>query len=124
MGSEVNATCKCGLKTTIQIGGGDGETGTMVCYFPCVCRDCEDVVQADVSENNPKCPKCNSEDLISYADPRLLSFPGRNVVARFNMWGAVAGKPIETLELNDGQYKCPRCGNRTLSFSATGPRGD
>ena len=125
MGSEVNAICKCGLKTTILIGGGDGGTGAMVCYFPCVCRDCEDVVQADVNERNPKCPKCNGEDVIRYDDSRLLSLPGRSVVARWNMVReAVAGMPIQTLELNDGQYKCPRCGNSTLGFSATGLRWD
>ncbi len=123
MGSEVNATCKCGLKTTIQIGGEDGGTGAMVCYFPCVCRDCEDVVQVDVSETNLKCPKCNGQDVIRYDDPRLLSCRGLSVIARWNMGGAVAGKQIQTLELSNGQYKCPRCGNPTLTFSATGLRG-
>ncbi len=45
MGSEVNATCKCGLETTILIGRGDGVDSAMACYFPCVCRGCEDVVR-------------------------------------------------------------------------------
>ena len=125
MGSEVNAICKCGLETTILIGGGDGGTGATGCYFPCVCRDCEEVVQVDVNENNPKCPKCNGEDVIRYDDPRLLSSPGRSSVARWNvLWGAVTGKPIQTLELSDGLYKCPKCGCGTLTFSATGLRWD
>ena len=114
MDSGVNAICECGLQATIRIGDEDN----VACYFPCVCRDCEDVVQADVSQLNPKCPKCDGEDVIRYDDPRLLSFPGRSVVARSNMGGKVVGRSIQTLELNDGRYKCPRCGSPTLKFSA------
>jgi Zn finger protein HypA/HybF involved in hydrogenase expression len=124
MGSEVNATCKCGLNTIIRIGGGSGGVSATVCYFPCLCANCYNLVQASLIGASPQCPECQSTKLIPYDDPSLVLSAGKSVVNVWNMWNSVIGEPVRKLELTDGKYKCPKCGNFTLFFASTGTRWD
>ena len=115
MGSKVYASCECGLHKVIKIGGGM-MTFKFDCYFPCLCEDCNDIVNANlmgiVSSLNPTCPDCYNKNTIPYNNPAVIGDVGnRNVVSWY------AGGNIGELELTNGNYKCPKCKEMTLNFS-------
>ncbi len=70
MGSEVIATCQCGVNTSIRIGGGMYNHMT-TCYFPCLCEQCHTVVQVNLLSEPMQCPQCNAGAVIPYDDPTL-----------------------------------------------------
>lgn len=115
MGSQVIAKCQCGLETYIMIGGGEADFGT-ICYFPCFCEHCNNVVQVNLRAKQRRCPKCKSSKVIPYDDPRLSESTGTNTVASWNMEMQLG----KELELTDGNYKCPKCGQMTLRFTDSG----
>lgn len=131
MGSQVKAICKCGVNKTILIGGGMMNF-SFIEYFPCLCKDCEDVVQANLKENsiellNPKefepdykgsftrkiplserklkCPKCKGSNVIPYNDDQIIGSVGDREV--INWSGKI---------LTNGTYKCPKCNKMSLKF--------
>ncbi len=110
MGSQVRAYCNCGVNKKILIGGGM-MTFKYIQYFPFLCGYCNDVVQANtlaLVDNPPICPQCGKKGIIPYNDPNLQFNKGKEIVARsFN------------LNLNDGKYKCGKCGEFTLKFLVT-----
>jgi hypothetical protein len=133
MGSQVHAICECGVHKSILIGGGK-LSFTYLEYFPCLCVDCQDVVQSDLKENswiikgidvldfstkkkneqlienslkNKKisCPECKGQNVIPYNDERLIGKKGDDKVIN---WG--------NNYLDNGTYYCPKCENMTLKF--------
>ena len=115
MGSQVLAKCGCGLEAEILIGGGMFNFKT-TCLFPCLCESCHSVVEANLLENPVQCPNCNAVNLIPYDNPRLSLTRGENEVASWYMFNELGRELI----LTDGKYKCPACGQMTLSFSDSG----
>lgn len=115
MGAEVTARCECGVEARILIGGGMASF-TTTCYFPCLCESCHDVVQVNLLAKRPRCPNCRAARPIPYDDPRLIGSPGRHAVAYWNVQDQVG----RGLGLDDGDYKCPRCGKMTLRFADSG----
>jgi len=111
MGSEVTATCQCGLNVSILIGGGMSDF-TTTCYFPCLCETCHNIVQVNLLAKTRQCPECKSTALIAYDDPRLSESPGQHAVAEWNMQGQLGRE----LMLTDGDYMCPKCNKFSLSF--------
>lgn len=111
MGSEVIAKCSCGFTSNISIGY--GMASPYVCYFPCLCNNCHNIVQMNLHSVPLKCPDCGTENPIPYDNPSLLNFVGSNTVDSCNMDGKFGRKLI----LTDGKYKCPKCNNMTLQFS-------
>lgn len=107
---KVTASCSCGsAHETIAIGQSMQFSG---CYFPCLCEDCHRVVQVDVVEEPPRCPACHSDRVIPYDDPKLISSPG-DVVVHCGMREQLG----RVLELTDGRYYCPACGQMNLQFT-------
>ena len=119
MGSKVSVACKCGLDTSILIGGGRDNHMT-TCYFPCLCEQCHTVVEVNILDEPIRCPQCKTTEVISYEDPELLGRPGENTVVVDNPLGVVWLKPGRRLELTNGDYKCPQCGQMTLRFRMIG----
>jgi len=115
MGSEVRATCECGLDTRILIGGGM-ENFISTCYFPCLCEACHDIVPVNLIAKRKRCPKCRGTKLIPYDDLRLSGLPGERTVAEWNVREQLGGE----LRLTDGSYKCPKCHELTLRFADSG----
>lgn len=115
MGSQVIAMCPCGLYAEILIGGGmmDFET---TCYYPAVCEHCHRLVQIDVLEDGPECPECGATDPIPYDDPRLQARPGGHVAEEWRPGDAACGRVV----LTEGEYRCPACGQMTLTFTDSG----
>jgi len=99
MGSQVVATCRCGIEAKILIGGGMLDFGT-ICYFPCLCETYHDIVQADLLEKTKQCPICKSKTLIPYDDPRLSKTPGKRKVKECTL----GGKRGRELILTNGNY--------------------
>lgn len=133
MGMKVKAICNCGIDKDILIGGGMS-TFQHTEYFPCVCVDCKEVIQANLKEhmkdygklerpytveklkdfkpdiiplNERKftCPKCEGQNVIPYVDSKLIGKIGDREVAR----------NFDNV-LTNGNYKCPKCNNMTLKF--------
>lgn len=106
MGSQVIAICQCGLNKKILIGGGK-LNHRYISYFPCLCKDCKDVVQVNLKDQELTCPDCNKQNLSPCNNQNLIGIIGRNEVARsFNNI------------LTDGTYKCPKCNEMTLHFES------
>ena len=111
MGSKVKAICKCGVNRDILIGGGM-RSFKYECLFPCLCENCNDVVEVNLFKGNLPCPKCSNENLIPYDDDRVIGIKGdQNIVS----WD-VSCKLGRILTLKNGSYKCPKCENLTLEF--------
>ena len=111
MGSQVVATCKCGVEASILIGGGMLNFMT-TCFFPCFCESCQGIVQVNLLAKETRCPECQAYNPIPYDDPRLRDAPGQRRVAVWN----VINKLGRELELTNGRYKCPKCGKMSLEF--------
>ena len=119
MGSEVIAQCSCGLNTMSLVGGGMA-SHSKTCYFPCYCENCRTVVQANLLAKKQVCPQCKSTNVIPFDDPALSPGDGEHVVAEWNMNSQIG----RDLKLTNGNYKCPQCGQMTLSFTDNGLNWD
>ncbi len=106
MGSQVKAICKCGINTDILIGGGKMNY-VFINYFPCLCEDCEDVVQVNL-KNILSCPNCFGRKITPYNNDLLVGLKGDKQIIEW-------GKNI----LTDGTYWCPKCKKMTLEFSTS-----
>jgi len=115
MGSQVTATCRCGFKTKILIGGGMANF-TTICYFPCLCEGCHNIVQVNLLAKPKQCPNCHKTTLIPYDDPRLSKSPGKHAVVEWKMQGRVGRKLI----LTNGNYMCPKCNKMLMCFRDSG----
>ena len=127
MGLQVRAFCECGLNAWISIGGGIYSFMT-ICYFPCLCERCRDIVQVNliptkilnVISKKIRCSECKSTKIIPYDSPNLIDSPGEKIVARWNP----IKKGGRQLILTDGKYKCPKCEKMSLKFEKSGIRWD
>lgn len=115
MGSQVTAKCQCGVDASILVGGGMFDFMT-TCYFPCLCERCRAVVQVNLLAKRKRCPQCKSTKVIPYDDPILSDGSGMRAVASWNMEDQLGRK----LNLTDGNYRCPQCGQMTLHFADGG----
>jgi Zn finger protein HypA/HybF involved in hydrogenase expression len=111
MGSKVKAICKCGVNKDILIGGGM-RSFKYECLFPCLCENCEEVVEVNLYDSNLRCPSCKDNNLIPYDDDRVKGVKGdQNVITWNANW-----KLGRELILTNGSYKCPKCKNLSLGF--------
>ena len=115
MGSQVTAQCECGVKATLGIGGGMANF-MHTCLFPCLCENCQSLVQVNLLAKEPRCPQCGATNVTAYDDPRLVGSPGQRVVAQWNMREQLGRE----LLLTDGNYRCPKCRGMTLRFADSG----
>lgn len=105
MGSQVEAICQCGLNKKILIGGNRANYRHTQ-YFPCICINCNDIVQGNLKAESLKCPNCNSTALFPYTSHELIGKKGKIVVDR----------SFDKV-LTNGNYKCPKCNQMTLYFT-------
>ncbi|NLG65742.1 MAG: hypothetical protein GX537_09085 [Actinobacteria bacterium] len=110
MGLEVTTSCSCGnAQAKIAIGPSTRSSG---CSFPCLCEACQRLVQVDLADEPPRCPECHSNSVVPYDDPKLVG-SGGDVVVHCST-GDQLGR---VLELTDGTYYCPSCGQMSLRFT-------
>ena len=111
MGTKVKATCNCGVNTDILIGGGM-RSYKYKSLFPCLCDNCEEVVEVNLLSGNLRCPKCGNENIIAYDYDRVIGVKGDQEIINWN----VSSKLGRELILTNGLYVCPKCKNLTLEF--------
>lgn len=111
MGSQVVAKCECGVKESIFVGGGMKSFMT-TCLFPCLCESCHSIVEANLLAEERTCPKCQAPNPIPYDDPRLQETAGQRRVVEWDIQNLLG----RILVLNNGRYRCPKCGNQSLQF--------
>ncbi len=110
MGSIIEASCLCGYKREMFLGGGMLDFTTS-CNFPIFCGKCSSLFEANLLDNNQKCPKCHSPNIIPYDDNSLSKNKGK-VVFTWDMQEKLGRELI----LTDSKYLCPNCGQFLLSF--------
>jgi hypothetical protein len=122
MGSEVIATCQCGLNTNIMLGGGMNNHLT-INYFPCLCDRCHAVVQVNILGKSMQCPQCKTASVIPYDDPTLSVCREKPPIAKWEQllrWLGIRKERPEQWKLTDGNFKCPQCGKMSLHFKDSG----
>ena len=119
------ATCSCGFKTTVDVGGLRSCRDFLL--FPFLCKSCG-IVNLNVKEEPFSCPKCHSVDVAEYGVPPASlpskkRYRNRKYEARvYRISDAViqclfvGEADHDFLARKDGNY-CPACGEMTLSFS-------
>ena len=117
MGSRVEAKCACGYVTEVPTGC--GLAGPIPDYFPALCRRCGEVVAADITTFPPVCSRCG-EGAQFYDAPGLQLEKGRRTVLDER---TVTDSAIRH-RLNDGVYRCPKCGEFGLRFGFGGRSWD
>lgn len=105
MGSQVIAVCRCGINSTIAVGGGMASHETEE-FFPGFCLNCKEVMEMNLKEEFPLCTSCIKEITIPYNDPRLIGIVGKEEISR----------SFDNV-LTDGTYLCPSCRQFTLRFA-------
>ena len=99
MGTKTKAICKCGVNTDIMIGGGK-LTFKYQCFFPCLCENCNDVVEVNLLNKSPQCPKCISKNVIPYDDNLVTGYRSKNTIVSWNVKADIGRKLI----LTNGTY--------------------
>lgn len=108
MGSQIKAICKCGYNKTSLIGGGKLNYKTTE-YFPCLCGNCNEIVQSNLRKEKLICPNCSSFKISPYNTKKLIGTIGENIIER----------SFDNI-LTDGFYKCPKCKEMLLQFFREG----
>ncbi len=111
MGSTVIAQCPCGYEAELAVGGGR-RTYRTICYFPCLCKGCRKLVQANLLADPLACPDCGSAEIVPYDQPELAGASGESQTAHWAMEHSLG----RDLVLTDGTYRCPACESPTLRF--------
>lgn len=112
MGLRVIATCKCGYCAVADVGYGMLNPLTL-CFFPCMCERCKNVVQVNILDVQPECPLCKSKNVTPYNDPKLSDGAGEEMVVLVN----IPYMKCSNFVLTDGNYLCPKCQNVMLRFT-------
>ena len=145
MGQLVKASCSCGYSTNAIVGG-LRRSFLSVCFFPYLCRDCDDIFNGDLYEHRNQCRACSGSNVVSYEDPALFQshdelqsvastdvttmralapdyFPPVSLLERarrFLMQQERVSSEGYTVQLVDKGYYCPKCSDHSLCFEFTG----
>ena len=115
MGSAVLAKCECGYEQEFAIGGGM-TTFHELCCFPCLCRECKRIVQANLLDTPASCPDCEGDRIVPYDDGELCEQPDDETATSWSL-GEQLGRE---LMLTNGMYYCPSCDSFQLKFQDSG----
>ena len=119
MGSIVAATCQCGVDVSIMVGGGMSNFMT-TCYFPCLCKHCHAIVEANLLVKQMRCPQCKTTKIIPYDDSALSESVEKDIELETIVDWNTKDKIGRELKLTSGKYKYPQCGQMTLNFANLG----
>jgi len=112
MGSVHMASCECGFRTSVRVGGGMRSFQTNA-PFPFYCKRCG-LVGANTAMKPVVCPTCASSDIQQYGKPPISVIdPHAHAVLQNFSFEAFA----------EGNL-CPACKKMTLVFDAAGTRFD
>lgn len=114
MGSIVMAQCICGYQREMYLGGGWVNFRNH-CNFPLYCGACKSLFEGNIFEKGIRCPECGDRNVLRYDDDELCANKGTVVFDWF-----VREKIDKVLQLTNGEYLCPSCGQYNLSFYVAG----
>lgn len=117
MGSSVEAKCVCGYEAEVPTGC--GMAGPVPDHFPALCRRCAAVVPADATSWPTICSRCGDE-VAFYDTAELQQTKGSRTVIDER----TVTDPAIRHRLNDGAYRCPKCGEFGLRFTLGGRMWD
>lgn len=119
MGSIHEASCECGFKTDVTVGGGRYGSKS---YFPFYCPTCG-LVEVNTTplkrdSSLATCPHCNTAGIVQYGAPPVSLYDMRPGKA----WQFWREKPQAALqwgsrEAAENGHLCPACQKMTLTFS-------
>jgi len=105
MGTNTKAFCQCRYASSDILIGGGKLNFQYTDYYPCLCIDCEDVVEVNL-KGILNCPNCNGANIIPYDDERLRGeYKEPEIHINCNH------------DVSNGFYYCPKCKKMTLKFS-------
>ena len=113
MGSYSNASCDCGFRRSVCIGGSRSDF-TTTSTFPFFCESCG-LVMVNVAKETLECPQCKSTDVKPYGKPPVSLPRGQQDTEAISWWKYGA--------CSDGNL-CPACRKMTLRFERGGLRFD
>jgi hypothetical protein len=129
MGTQLLATCPCGVSNEVSIGGTRASRG--VFDFPHACYGCRKVVSVNILSEPLTCPSCLGSTLSSYQASgagvwmyRFMSLFPDSFQRKF--WrGAGESTPSSyycpknqtTYYLFPSRQRCVNCSENTLNFS-------
>jgi hypothetical protein len=109
MASVHSATCECGYRTTVSVGGTRANFET-VNNFPFYCDTCG-LVTINTRDKIIKCPACRSPKITQYGiPPASRAFDDRFTLPAIQAFSYEAYK--------QGNL-CPKCKNYNLEFSGS-----
>ena len=119
MGTSVQATCECGFNEDFSIGG--GFVGNQF-LFPCLCRHCKRIVEANLLNKRVVCPKCRRKNIVPYDQAELVQQENGEVVESWceRKLTQENGEVVESWcerKLTDDPHYCPLCDSFRLRFS-------
>ena len=128
MGTQLTATCTCGVNEKVYIGSGRASHGE-VFQFPYFCDDCCSIESIDVLENTLNCNKCVSSSIHSYAsNTKTLSFNSFNFLNTKILKFIGFHKRDDVVEesycyvlkkyfvITKDKHYCPKCNEKNLTF--------
>ena len=125
MGKLLKAECSCGYETSVAVGSGREQYGT-VFEFPHLCTKCNETVTADLLQPQAICPLCKGDSLKIYGTQE------RDYAKKKSLFQKLFGHKDDalptvvseycfnletTFEINDCGHVCPKCKAQTLRFS-------
>jgi hypothetical protein len=115
-GSILKASCPCGYKTELMVGGGMANFRTF-CAAPAYCAGSKKLELLNYLDDDPKCASGTGKPVF-YNDPSLQEKPPAGTTP-----GIVFSWNLDkkgTFLLPDVGYLCPQCGKKTMRFAQVG----
>jgi hypothetical protein len=116
VGSLIHTECPCGLNQTLALGGGI-VSHQHLCQFPVKCLECGAESVANLEDEPVACSRCGRATPVPFDDPAVASprTPESGIVFAWHVH-----RLERDVELTDGPYPCPLCGERTMHFAERG----
>lgn len=109
MASVHSATCECGFRATVSVGGTRANFRT-VCDFPFYCETCG-IVTVNTRNKKIECPTCSSDQIVQYgAAPASIRMQEKYSLPAIQAF---------SYQANAKGNLCPACKNYTLEFSGS-----
>ena len=106
MGHTAVAICdSCNYQAKYVVGSGKREF-TTVAMFPVSRNACQELTSANLEKQPLRCERCGKADVTPFAAAGMSKGDGKRNV---ETWGK--------LTLDDGHYRCPKCGAFGLQFA-------
>ena len=129
MGTQLSATCPCGVSHEASIGGTRASRG--IFDFPHACSGCRKVVSVNILSEPLTCPSCRSSAMRSYqaSSARVWMYKFMSSLPysfQRKFWRGVSESPPfsnycsknqRTYSLFPLRQRCVNCSKNTLDFS-------